>query len=169
MWEGYDDEAQIRAIVPYSALEAFEATTRPCSTASPAGGEVISGFGDLPSGAARFRSSPLHALVDFYDDVFREQPVRWQCYCCKPVARCHEGRGMAAIRGRRWRCVKPLALQILEDPDARPWLVTGGIAFTVLWGGATPRRATPEACNCGPVARGDLSPIAAPPTAPREL
>ena len=73
--EGYDDEAQIRAIVPYSALEAFEADNQSHMfyRISTQGGEVISGFGDLPEWRGKIPLKPPYAaLVDFYDDVFRD-------------------------------------------------------------------------------------------------
>ncbi|WP_204341010.1 sensor histidine kinase N-terminal domain-containing protein, partial [Rhizobium ruizarguesonis] len=47
---GYDDGARLRATVPYSALEAFEADnqSRMFYRVSTLGGELVSGFAELP-------------------------------------------------------------------------------------------------------------------------
>ncbi|MDB5876767.1 MAG: two component transcriptional regulator, sensor histidine kinase, partial [Variovorax sp.] len=47
---GYDEAAVLRAVVPYSALEAFEADnqSRMFYRVSTLGGEMISGFEELP-------------------------------------------------------------------------------------------------------------------------
>jgi len=169
--EGYDDEAQIRAIVPYSALEAFEADNQSHMfyRISTQGGEVISGFGDLPEWRGKIPLKPPYAaLVDFYDDVFREQPVR-VAVLLQPVASA-EGRGMAVIQVAETLEVREtLALQILWKTLMRQALLIAVIAFTVLW---VVQRATRPVRHLSlqlqARGEGDLSPIAAP-TAPREL
>ncbi|REM68700.1 sensor histidine kinase, partial [Mycobacterium tuberculosis] len=68
--EGYDDMARLRAIVPYSALEAFEADNRSrlFYRVSALDGEMISGFAELPFWRGRIPDrSAYAALVDFYD------------------------------------------------------------------------------------------------------
>ena len=169
--EGYDDEAQIRAIVPYSALEAFEADNQSHMfyRISTQGGEVISGFGDLPEWRGKIPLKPPYAaLVDFYDDVFRDQPVR-VAVLLQPVASA-EGRGMAVIQVAETLEVREtLALQILWKTLMRQALLIAVIAFTVLW---VVQRATRPVRHLSlqlqARGEGDLSPIAAP-TAPREL
>ena len=132
--EGYDDEAQIRAIVPYSALEAFEADNQSHMfyRISTQGGEVISGFGDLPEWRGKIPLKPPYAaLVDFYDDVFREQPVR-VAVLLQPVASA-EGRGMAVIQVAETLEVREtLALQVLRNTLLRQALLIAVIAFTVV-------------------------------------
>ncbi|MDQ7972295.1 MAG: sensor histidine kinase N-terminal domain-containing protein, partial [Rhodocyclaceae bacterium] len=94
--DGYDDTASIRATVPYSALEAFEADnkSRMYYRVSTQGGEMVSGFAELPFWRGRLPARPPYAaLVDFYDDSFRDQPVR-VAVLLQPVASAH-GRGMA--------------------------------------------------------------------------
>jgi two-component system, OmpR family, sensor histidine kinase TctE len=56
--EGYDELSRLRATVPYSALEAFEADNRSrlFYRVSSLGGEMVSGFADSRSGAASCRS-----------------------------------------------------------------------------------------------------------------
>ncbi|MFS2055249.1 sensor histidine kinase N-terminal domain-containing protein, partial [Variovorax sp. CT11-76] len=76
---GYDEQAELRAIVPYSALEAFEADNRSrlFYRVSTLHGEMISGFAELPFWHGRIPDrTPYAALVDFYDARFRDQPVR---------------------------------------------------------------------------------------------
>ena len=169
--EGYDDEAQIRAIVPYSALEAFEADNQSHMfyRISTQGGEVISGFGDLPEWRGKIPLKPPYAaLVDFYDDVFREQPVR-VAVLLQPVASA-EGRGMAVIQVAETLEVREtLALQILWKTLIRQALLIAVIAFTVLW--VVQRATRPVRRISGELQQrpeGELTHISAP-DAPREL
>ena len=97
--EGYDEMAQLRAIVPYSALEAFEADNRSrlFYRVSALDGEMISGFAELPFWRGRIPDrSAYAALVDFYDAQFRNQPVR-VAVLLQPVASAR-GRGMAVVQ-----------------------------------------------------------------------
>ena len=77
--KGFDDAAQLRAIVPYSALEAFEADNQSQMfyRVSTLKGEIVSGFEDLPVWHGSIPARPPYAaLVDFYDDRFRDRDVR---------------------------------------------------------------------------------------------
>jgi hypothetical protein len=90
---------RLRATVPYSALEAFEADNRSQMfyRVSNLQGELVSGYGDLPfwRGALPARP-PYAALVDFYDDRFRDEAVR-VAVLLQPVAS-GTGRGMAVVQ-----------------------------------------------------------------------
>jgi two-component system sensor histidine kinase TctE len=71
---GEDEQAVLRATVPYSALEAFEADTqsRLYYRVSSLKGDLVSGFADLPFWRGRIPDRGAYAaLVDFYDDSFR--------------------------------------------------------------------------------------------------
>ena len=59
--------------MPYSALEAFEADnhSRMFYRVSSLGGEMVSGFAELPFWRGRLPQRPPYAaLVDFYDDRY---------------------------------------------------------------------------------------------------
>ena len=97
--EGYDGQARLRATVPYSALEAFEADNRSriFYRVSDLGGAMVSGFDELPFWSGQLPQRPPYAaLVDFYDDQFRGSPVR-VAVLLQPVAS-SRGRGMAVIQ-----------------------------------------------------------------------
>ena len=168
---GYDEHAQLRAIVPYSALEIFEADnqSRMYYRVSSLDGALVSGFGDLPMWQGIIpQRPPYSALVDFYDARFRDQPVR-VAVLLQPVASA-TGRGMAVIQVAETLEVREtLALQILWKTLMRQALLIAVIAFTVLW---VVQRATRPVRHLSlqlqARGEGDLSPIAAP-TAPREL
>ncbi|MES1163198.1 MAG: sensor histidine kinase N-terminal domain-containing protein, partial [Rhizobacter sp.] len=71
--EGYDEAATLRAIVPYSALEAFEADnkSRMYYRVSALDGQLVSGFEELPFWRGKLPNRPPYAaLVDFYDAEF---------------------------------------------------------------------------------------------------
>jgi two-component system sensor histidine kinase TctE len=96
---GYDADAVLRATVPYSALEAFEADlqTRMFYRVSDLQGRVVSGFSDLPRWTGRIPPQPPYAaLVDFYDTSYRDNDVR-VAVLLQPVAS-PNGRGMAVIQ-----------------------------------------------------------------------
>lgn len=97
--DGVDEHASIEAVVPYSALEAFEADmhTRMYYRVSNLDGSLISGFEDLPFWRGEIPAQPPYAaLVDFYDGEYRDQPVR-MAVLLQPVAS-STGRGMAVIQ-----------------------------------------------------------------------
>lgn len=97
--DGYDAHARIHALVPYSALEAFEADTRTrlYYRVSSLNGQLISGFDDLHFWHGTIPAQPPYAaLVDFYDSTYRDQPVRI-AVLLQPVASA-TGRSMAVIQ-----------------------------------------------------------------------
>lgn len=168
---GWDDMAELRAIVPYAALEAFEADnqSRMFYRVSNLRGDLISGFAELPAWHGTIPQRPPYAaLVDFYDDRFRDQPVR-VAVLLQPVAS-SEGRGMAVIQvAETLELREAAALQILHTTLARQALLLALIAGIVV---LVVQRATQPVrqLSSGLQARteGDLAPLAAP-TAPREL
>ena len=168
---GYDDAAQLRATVPYSALEAFEADNQSLMfyRVSNLQGEMVSGFAELPAWRGRIADRPPYAaLVDFYDDQFRGANVR-VAVLLQPVAS-PTGRGMAVIQVAETLEVRhTLALQILWNTLARQALLIAVIALTVVivvQGATRPVRQLSRQLQAR--RDGDLSPIAAS-SAPREL
>lgn len=168
---GYDDDAQLRAIVPYSALEIFEADnqSRMFYRVSTLDGELISGFDELPMWHGHIPQRPPYAaLVDFYDDNFRDQPVR-VAVLLQPVASA-SGRGMAVIQvAETLELRETLALQILRDTLIRQVLLVLVVALIVV---VVVQRATRPvrqlSHDLSTRAQGDLSPLDAP-EAPIEM
>lgn len=168
---GYDDQAQLRAIVPYSALEIFEADnqSRMFYRVSTLDGQLISGFAELPVWNGRIPQRPPYAaLVDFYDDEFRGHPVR-VAVLLQPVASA-DGRGMAVIQvAETLELRESLALQILRDTLIRQALLVLVVALIVI---IVVQRATQPIRQLSQDlqgrAQGDLSPLAAP-EMPREV
>jgi two-component system sensor histidine kinase TctE len=168
---GYDDAAQLRAVVPYSALEAFEADNQSHMfyRVSTLQGEMVSGFAELAAWHGRIPDRPPYAaLVDFYDDQFRGENVR-VAVLLQPVASAN-GRGMAVIQVAETLEIRhTLALQILWNTLARQALLIAVIALTVVivvQRATRPVRQLSQQLQARP--DGDLSPIAAS-SAPREL
>ncbi|MGJ7611318.1 MULTISPECIES: sensor histidine kinase [unclassified Variovorax] len=169
--EGYDDLAQLRAIVPYSALEAFEADNRSrlFYRVSALDGEMVSGFAELPFWRGRIPDrSAYAALVDFYDAQFRNQPVR-VAVLLQPVASAR-GRGMAVVQvAETLELRETLARKLLVDMLWRQLLLMGVIALATVF---VVQRATRPVRELGEAIErrqaDDLSPIDAP-DAPREL
>jgi len=168
---GYDDEAELRALVPYSALEIFEADnqSRMFYRVSTIDGEMVSGFAELPMWRGQIPQRPPYAaLVDFYDAQFRGVPVR-MAVLLQPVASA-EGRGMAVIQ----------VAETLELREAQAWpilwrtlasqallvAVIALIVVLVVQRATQPVRALSAALQAR--TQGDLSPLHAP-TAAREL
>lgn len=168
---GFDDAAKLRATVPYAALEAFEADNQSQMfyRVSNLRGELVSGFDDLPVWTGKIPDRPPYAaLVDFYDDRFRDRDVR-VAVLLQPVAS-SEGRAMAIVQVAETLEVREtLALQILWNTLLRQALLVAVIASTVA---LVVQRATRPVRQLSQQLQarreGDLSPIAAP-TAPREL
>ncbi|WP_200843363.1 sensor histidine kinase N-terminal domain-containing protein, partial [Raoultella sp. 18079] len=98
---------------------------------STLGGELVSGFAELPMWHGRIPSRPPYAaLVDFYDDEFRGQPVR-VAVLLQPVAS-PTGRGMAVIQvAETLELRRTLALQILQTTLARQALLALVVALIV--------------------------------------
>ena len=169
--EGYDEKASLRAIVPYSALEAFEADNQSkiFYRVSTLGGEMISGFAELPFWHGRLPDRPPYAaLVDFYDARFREQPVR-MAVLLQPVASAR-GRGMAVVQvAETLELRETLVRKLLVDMLWRQLVLLGVIAAVTVF---VVQRATRPVRHLGELiearAADDLSPIDAPDT-PREL
>jgi two-component system sensor histidine kinase TctE len=168
---GYDEAAELRATVPYSALEAFEADNQSQMfyRVSTLQGELVSGFAELPVWRGRIPDRPPYAaLVDFYDARFRERDVR-VAVLLQPVAS-SEGRTMAVIQVAETLEVREtLALQILRNTLLRQALLIAVIALTVVL--VVQRAIHPVrqlSLQLQARREGDLSLIAAPST-PREL
>ncbi len=169
--EGYDEAAMLRAIVPYSALEAFEADnkSRMFYRVSAQDGEMISGFAELPFWRGQLPNRPPYAaLVDFYDARFRDQPVR-VAVLLQPVASAR-GRGMAVVQvAETLELRETLARKLLVDMLWRQLVllaVIAGVTVFVVQRATRPVRQLGEAIEAR--AADDLSPIDAP-DAPREL
>lgn len=169
--KGYDDLAELRALVPYSAQEAFEADnqSRMFYRVSNLSGELISGYADLPiwRGTIPMRP-PYAALVDFYNADFRGEPVR-VAVLLQPVASA-EGRTMAMIQvAETLELRQAAALQILWDTMARQLVLLCLIALIVV---LVVQRATRPvrqlSTHLQQRAEDDLSPIDGA-SAPREL
>jgi len=168
---GYDDAAVLRAVVPYSALEAFEADnqSRMYYRVSSMRGDMISGFEEVPFWRGTLPIRPPYAsLVDFYDAQFRAQPVR-VAVLLQPVASAN-GRGMAVVQvAETLELRETLARKLLLDTLWRQAVLLGVIAAVtalVVQRATRPVRALGEAIEAR--AADDLSPIDAP-DAPREL
>lgn len=168
---GFDENAQLRAMVPYSALEAFEADNQSQMfyRISTLQGELISGFEDLPfwQGTIPMRP-PYAALVDFYDGQFRGVDVRVGVLL-QPVASA-QGRTMAVIQVAETLEIRhALALQILWKTIVRQALLIAVIALTVVFVVQRATRPVRQLSHQLQARReNDLSLIAAP-EAPREL
>ena len=132
---GSGSEAQLQATVLYSALEPFEADNRSRMFYRVGGfkGEMVSGFEDLPPWRGSLPAKgPYAALVDFYDDQFRGEPVR-VAVLLQPVAG-QDGRGMATIQvAETLELRQTLARQILFDTLWRQALLLGVITAVVVW------------------------------------
>ena len=169
--QGYDELAELRATVPFSALEAFEADnqSRMYYRVSRRDGEMISGFAELPFWRGSLPARPPYAaLVDFYDDRFRNLPVR-VAVLLQPVAS-ERGRGMAVVQvAETLELRESLARRLLQDMLWRQLLllaVVAGATVFVVQRATRPVRALGQAIEAR--AADDLSPIQAP-DAPREL
>jgi two-component system, OmpR family, sensor histidine kinase TctE len=168
---GYDARARLRVTVPYAALEAFEADnqSRLFYRVSSLGGEMVSGFADLPFWRGRIPAQPPYAaLVDFYDDTFQGEAVR-VAVLLQPVAS-SQGRAMAVIQvAETLELRHSLARNILYDTLWRQALLIAVIALVavfVVQRATRPVRRLSARLQARP--EGDLTPIEAP-DAPREL
>ncbi|WP_280152599.1 sensor histidine kinase [Piscinibacter sp. XHJ-5] len=168
---GAGDQAQLRAAVPYSALEAFEADNRSRIFYRVTGfaGEMVSGFADLPVWRGKVPAKgPYAALVDFYDDRYRDEPVR-VAVLLQPVAGV-AGQGIATIQvAETLELRRTLAQQILLATLWRQVALVIVIVIVVVW---VVQRATQPvrrlSHQLGTRRESDLAAIAAP-DAPREL
>ncbi len=132
--DGEGPQAQIHAQIPYSALEPFEADNRSRMTyrVSDAKGQWIDGAQDLPTWTGTLpNQGPYAALVDFYDDQFRGDPVR-VAVLLQPVAS-GRGRAMATVQvAETLELRHTLARQILLDTLQRQALLISVITLAVL-------------------------------------
>ena len=163
--------SQVRATLPYSALEAFEADNRSHMYYRVAGfaGEMVSGFADLPpprpAGSTR---SVYAALVQFYDDNYQGAPVR-MAVLLQPVAGVG-GQGMATIQvAETLELRQALARTLLWQTLGQQMLLVVLIAAVVI---AVVQRATAPVRQLSEHLRAraetDLSPLPFA-NAPREL
>jgi two-component system sensor histidine kinase TctE len=132
--EDQGGQPTIRARIPYSALEAFEADNRSRMTyrISDAQGQWIDGAKDLPQWTGTLPSQgPYAALVDFYDGTFRGDPVR-VAVLLHPLA--HDGNhAMATVQvAETLELRHALARQILRDTLLRQFLLITVITAVVL-------------------------------------
>ncbi|MDB5898161.1 MAG: periplasmic sensor signal transduction histidine kinase [Ramlibacter sp.] len=168
---GYDEQAVLRATVPYSALEAFEADTQSQMfyKVSNLHGEVVSGFSDLPRWRGKIATQPPYAaLVDFYDTEYRDHPVR-VAVLLQPVAS-PDGRGMAVIQVAetlelRQRLTRRILIDFLWQQAALVALIALVVLLVVQRATRPVRRLSAE-MQARP--GGDLTPLDAA-GAPREL
>ena len=168
---GYDRDARLRATVPYSALEAFEADNRSqiFYRVSNLQGELVSGYGELPFWRGQMPARPPYAaLVDFYDDRFAGEDVR-VAVLLQPVASA-AGRGMAVVQvAETLELRRTMARQILIDTLWRQALVVvviGAVVVVVVQRATRPVRQLSSQLQAR--AEGDLTPIDGA-GAPREL
>ena len=168
---GYDEASEIRALVPYSALEAFEADnqSRMYYRISSLDGEMISGYAELPFWRGTIPDRPPYAaLVDFYDARFRATDVR-VAVLLQPVTSA-QGRGVAVIQvAETLELRHALARQILWNTLQRQAVLVAVIALVVVvvvQRATRPVRRLSEELQARP--EGQLTPISAP-DAPREL
>lgn len=133
--QGYDGDARFTARVPYAALEAFEADnqSRMYYKVSTLDGHMVSGYDDLPRWSGRIPLRPAYAaLVDFYDDHYRGNPVRVAALV-QPVAST-QGRGIALIQvAETLELRQTLAREILIDTLIRQGFLVLVIAAVVVW------------------------------------
>jgi two-component system sensor histidine kinase TctE len=169
--KGFDDAAELRVTVPYAALEAFEADnqSRMFYRVSTLKGDMVSGFAELPFWRGRLPDRNTYAaLVDFYDDRFRDEPVR-VAVLLQPVA-AQDGRGMAVIQvAETLELRRTLTRKILIDTLWRQAVLVAVIALVaviVIQRATRPVRRLSSELQARP--EGDLTPIEAH-DAPREL
>ncbi|WP_296923502.1 sensor histidine kinase [Polaromonas sp.] len=168
---GVEEGAVLRATVPYSALEAFEADTqsRMFYRVSSRSGTLVSGFQELPFWEGKIPDRGAYAaLVDFYDDTFRGDPVR-VAVLLQPVVS-QTGRGMAVVQvAETLELRQTLTRKILFDTLWRQAILVAVIALVavvVVQRATRPVRRLSAQLQARP--EGDLTAIAAP-DAPREL
>ncbi|MDO5624010.1 MAG: sensor histidine kinase N-terminal domain-containing protein [Pseudomonadota bacterium] len=169
--QGEGDSARLQAHVPPAALDVFEADVRSrmAFRISSTQGVLLAGHDDLPLWRGQIPAQPPYAaLVDFYDGVFRGEPVR-MAVLLQPVAST-TGRAMAVVQVAETLEIRhALARQILWDTLARQAALIALMAATVFW--VVQRATRPVRQLSRDVqarAEDDLRPIAAP-AAPREL
>ena len=169
--KGSDGNTTIKAQVPYSALEAFEADNRSRMTyrVSDAKGQWIDGADDLRAWSGVLpQQGPYAALVDFYDDEFRGDAVR-VAVLLQPVAS-QSSRAMAMVQvAETLELRETLARQILLDTLQRQAILIAvivAVVVGVVLRVTRPVRRLSEQMSARD--EDDLTPIAAP-DLPREI
>jgi two-component system, OmpR family, sensor histidine kinase TctE len=131
---GEADAPHLTANLVYAALEPFEADNRSRMYYKVSGfsGEMISGFEDLPTpSTAPHQPNPYAALVNFYDDSYRMQPVR-MAVLQQPVAG-QAGSGIAVIQvAETLELRHALAREMLFDTLWRQILLLIVISWVVI-------------------------------------
>ncbi|MDO9143729.1 MAG: sensor histidine kinase N-terminal domain-containing protein [Rhodoferax sp.] len=132
--DGEADAAQLRAVVPYAALEVFEADNRSrmIYRISDTQGRLIDGFKDLALWRGQLPAlGPYAALVDFYDDNYRGDAVR-VAVLLQPVAM-KRARTMAVVQvAETLELRRTLARQIMFDTLWRQLALVSVIALVVF-------------------------------------
>lgn len=125
---------RLQSSLPYSALEAFEADNRSRMFFRVTGfaGEMVSGFSDLPPPRPGAGTSSVYAaLVHFYEDSYRGEPVR-VAVLLQPVAGL-DGQGMATIQvAETLELRHTLARELLLSTLWHQALLVAAIAGTVV-------------------------------------
>jgi two-component system, OmpR family, sensor histidine kinase TctE len=132
---GVGEQARVRATVPFSALEAFEADSRSRMYYRVSGfsGELVSGYEDLPPtrDPQSLQPNPYAALVNFYNDSYQGREVR-VAQLLQPVASA-SANGMATVQVMETLELRQsLARQILLDTLLRQILLVAVIAAVVV-------------------------------------
>jgi two-component system sensor histidine kinase TctE len=131
---GEGEGAQLRARVPYSVLEAFEADNRSRMVyrVTDSNGRWIDGDVELKGWKGTLPDQgPYSALVDFYDDSLRGEAVR-VAVLLQPVAS-GRNRAMATVQvAETLEIRRDLARQILLDTLRRQILLIAVITLVVL-------------------------------------
>ena len=168
---GYGANAKLSATVPYSALEAFESDNQSRMYYKVTGpdGTVVSGFADLPPWSGTLPVRPAYAaLVDFYDDDYRDRAVRVAALE-QPVVST-DGSAMALIQvAETLELREARARDILVRTVWRQGLLVIVIALVVVW--VVQRATAPVRALSGELrarAVNDLRPVDSA-HAPREL
>ena len=166
-----EGQPRLQSTVLYSALEAFEADNRSRMYFKVSGfnGEMVSGFADLPPVRPDLGGPNVYAaLVRFYDDVYRGQPVR-MAVLLQPVAGT-AGQGVATIQvAETLELRKSMANQLLIETLWQQVTLILLIALVVTF---VVQRATQPVRDLSERvqqrSRDDLSEVALP-SAPQEL
>ena len=128
-------QPRLRSTLSYSALEAFEADMRSRMYFRVSGfdREMVSGYEDLPPPRMlEGGSGPYAALVNFYDDVYRGEPVR-MAVLLQPVAGL-AGQGMATVQvAETLELRHALAQEVLLSMAWKQGVLIALIAGVVIW------------------------------------
>lgn len=161
--DGVGEQIRVLARLPSSALEPFEVDLRSTLYYRILGfqREHVAGYTDLPAirPAPTTGPTPYSALVHFYDDVYRGEPIRVSVLQ-QPVAG-PQGQGMAVVQvAETLELRRALAQQLLVNTLGLQALLIGAIAGLLWW---LVRRTTVEIKGIGQGwqarASNDLSPL----------